>query len=333
MSLIRKPNKIYWLDIRIKGKRYRRSLHTTQKTLALARYGEKREELMAEFGKGRIRFVDFKKQYLEWAWSAKSKSALREEQRLAKVSTFFSTLEIRFLDDITPYHIEQLKAELRKRKLSPKTINMYLQNLRCMFYRAIDWEVYDKLNPLKKVRFFKCENSIQALSKEELERVLQEARRISENPRSKLQALFYDLAVFALNTGMRRSEVLNLTWKDVKSDSAEITGKGDKKRVCPLNSTAMGIIQKQPQRSAYVFDLENRDVPTLFTKTTERIKRETGIDFHFHLLRHSFTTTLVEKGVDFITIGSILGHSKMTMSILYSHTSEEKKKKAVSLLE
>jgi site-specific recombinase XerD len=41
----------------------------------------------------------------------------------------------------------------------------------------------------------------------------------------------------------------------------------------------------------------------------------------------------LEKGVDFVTIGSILGHSKITTSLIYSHTDMEKKKKAVDLLE
>lgn len=67
-------------------------------------------------------------------------------------------------------------------------------------------------------------------------------------------------------------------------------------------------------------------------KSIERIRKKTGIDFHFHLLRHYFTTSLIEKGVDFITIAEILGHSKITMSLIYSHTDKERKKKAVDLL-
>jgi len=339
MSLIRK-GRYYWLDCRIRNKRYRRSLHTTHRTIALARYGEKLEELQAEFRNERTCLIDFKKKYIEWAWTSKPASALREQQRLYKIVQFLvEVCRIVYLDEITPYHIEQLKAWLRKEKRShkaiksPKTVNMYLQTFRCMLYRAIDWELYDKPNPMKKVRFLKHENPVRGLSDKDLAKVLDEAKRISENPRSRLQALFYDLCVFALNTGMRRSEVLNLTWKDVKGDTAEIIGKGRKRRIVPLNETSRNILRKYLTKTEYVFDLDNRNLPTLFTKTTERIKRETGIDFHFHLLRHSFTTALVERGVDFITIGSILGHSKTTMSMLYSHTSEEKKKKAVELLD
>ena len=44
-------------------------------------------------------------------------------------------------------------------------------------------------------------------------------------------------------------------------------------------------------------------------------------------------TALLEKGVDFVRIGSILGHSKITTSLIYSHTDREKKRKAIELLE
>ena len=50
------------------------------------------------------------------------------------------------------------------------------------------------------------------------------------------------------------------------------------------------------------------------------------------LCRHYFATTLLERGVDIVTISSILGHSKMMTSLLYSHTDREKKKAAVEQL-
>ena len=138
--------------------------------------------------------------------------------------------------------------------------------------------------------------------------------------------------MFGLNTGMRRSEVLNLTWKSVKDDSVENMGKGEKKRTVPLNRAAKEIILKQPRREEFVFNVENRNNASLFHNTTRRIQKIAGVKFHYHLLRHSFTSMLVEKGVDFITIQELLGHSNLTMSLIYSHTDEERKKKAVNLV-
>jgi len=330
---ISKHGKVWWLDIRIKGKRIRRSLETENRNVALSRYAPLREKLLEKHLGEKIKFLDFCNQYLDWAWSSKPKIALKEKQRLKRIQDFFAKLDIVYLDDISPYHIEKLKADLQAKGLKKSTINGWLQILRGLFYRAIDWEIYSKPNPLKKVRFFKAQSVIQGLSKEDLVRVLEAAKIISESPLSQLQKIFYDLVVFGLNTGMRRSEVLNLTWKSVKDDSVEITGKGEKKRIVPLNSAAKEIILKQPRREEFVFDVENRNNASLLHNTTRRLEKIAGVKFHYHLLRHCFTSSLVEKGVDFVTIGAILGHSSIPMSLIYAHTDEERMRKAVEVLE
>ncbi len=331
MGLV-KREKYYWLDIRIKSKRIRRSLKTENRNEALARYAPLREKLLEKHLGEKVKFSDFCNQYLEWAWSSHPKIALKEQQRLKRIQDFFDNLEIVYLDDITPYHIEKLKADLQARGLKKSTINGWLQTLRGMFYRAIDWELYTKPNPLKKVRFFRVQRAVQGLSKEDMARVLEAAKAISESPLSQLQKIYYDLVVFGLNTGMRRSEVLNLTWRSVKDDSVEIIGKGEKKRTVPLNRTAKEIILKQPRREKFVFDVENRNNASLLHNTTRRLEKIAGVKFHYHLLRHSFCTSLVERGVDFVTIGAILGHSAMSMSLIYAHTDEERMRKAVNLL-
>jgi len=140
------------------------------------------------------------------------------------------------------------------------------------------------------------------------------------------------MVLFALNTGMRKSETLNLKWRDIKEGKIEVRGKGEKRRVIPLNGIAKVIITKQPQKIEYVFDIPNLNQPDLLRRAVNQIKKRTETDFHFHLLRHYFTTSLLEKGVDFVTIGSILEYSKMTTGLIYSHTDKERKKRAVDLL-
>lgn len=137
MSL-RKVGKYYWLDIRIKGKRIRRSLRTENRFVALDRYKEKKDELPAEYAGKKIRFSDFCKQYLDWAWDSKPASALREQQRLRKIQGFFESLELKFLEDITPYHIEQLKSSLIKDELMKSTMNQYINLIKRVFNRAAD---------------------------------------------------------------------------------------------------------------------------------------------------------------------------------------------------
>ena len=204
--------------------------------------------------------------------------------------------------------------------------------MRNLFFKAQEWQVYSKPNPLKKVRFYKEISPREALSPAQLKKVVETVKQISKEPYSPLQKVFYDLVILAINTGMRKSEILKLKWRDVNGDEALVRGKGDKARAVPLNSQAKEVIAKQPEKSEYVFDIPNRTQQDLLRRTVNQVKKRTGIDFHFHLLRHYFTTSLVEKGVDFITISEILGHSKMTTSLIYSHTDREKKKRAVDLL-
>lgn len=331
---ISKHGKIYRLDIRIKGKRIRRSLRTENRNEALARYAPLREKLLEKHLGEKVKFSDFCKKYLDWAWSSKPASALREQQRLGKIQDFLQGLEIVYLDDITPYHIEQLKTELKEGKLSKATINRYLQILRGLFYRAIDWELYKNAqSPEKNPLLQRGEGDTGAFREGHKQSfLLDAAKNISTSPNSPLQKNFYDLCILALNTGMRKSEILDLKWKDIKGDEVEIIGKALKRRTVPLNSTAREVIERQPKKDDYVLDRSNRHQSDLFRRTINQIRKKTQVDFHFHLLRHCFTTRLIEKGIDFVTVGELLGHSKISTSLIYSHTDRERKKKAVDLL-
>jgi len=121
MSLV-KVGKYYWPDIRIKGKRIRRSLRTGNKLEALYRFKEARDNLLAEHDAGdKIRFSDFCRKYLDWAWVSKPKVAPKEQQRLRKIQYFFEGLKVFYLEDITPYQIEKLKADLLMRGLKKST--------------------------------------------------------------------------------------------------------------------------------------------------------------------------------------------------------------------
>ena len=80
------------------------------------------------------------------------------------------------------------------------------------------------------------------------------------------------------------------------------------------------------------FERVSKLAQDLLRRTVNRVKKRSGVGFHFHLLRHYFATSLIEKGVDFITISEILGHSKLTTSLIYSHTDKERKKRAVEAI-
>lgn len=305
------------MDLRIDGKRVRRSLKTTERTLAIIKAKELQDKLSVG-SSGDIRFDEFSTKYLEWAWSSKPASANGEELRLERIKAFLLSHNVVHLSDITPYHVEQLKADLQVKGRSPATINRYLQILRGMFYRAIDWEMYHKPNPLKKVRFYREEPCRRLLTQDEVKRILEAAEAMAAKPRSPLQRVFPDMICLAVNTGLRKSEILNLRWADVRGDTITVKGKGEKTRTVPLNDEARRVIERQPRRTSRIFGDIGSDYTSVFRRTVEAIRKRSGVDWHFHLLRHRFASTLLEFGVDIITVSELLGHSKAMTSLIYT---------------
>ena len=339
MGLV-KRGKYWWLDIRIDGKRIRRSLQTTQKLEALDKYKIAKEELEEKYRKKKagIRIEDFKKQYFDWVKIAKPASLRLEKLRWDIIQQFFREKGIEYLQDVKVFHIEQFRSFLlNKRKASKATCNRYLQLLKTAFYRARDWGLYESENPVAKIKLYRESKRPQSLTKDQVEEILKEAKRISEKPLSKAQECFYDILLIALNTGMRRSEIMKLKWKDIKGKELIIRGKGEKWRVVPINGTVKKILERRKlerqKDQEYVFDIPNRNYSGIFRNTFKRIKKATGINFHLHQLRHFFASELLRQGVDLQTISDILGHSTYYVSLLYTHTTKERQRKAVELME
>jgi predicted nucleic acid-binding Zn-ribbon protein len=96
---LRRIGKYYYIYLRIRGakKRIRRALHSSDKIDALDKYKEEKERILAEYLRKDLKFEDFAKKYLDWAWSSKPASADREEQRIYKIKGFFKSLGIEYL--------------------------------------------------------------------------------------------------------------------------------------------------------------------------------------------------------------------------------------------
>lgn len=333
MSPIWKRGNIYWLDLCIDGKRIRQSLGESEYLIALNKAREIERGLRGrESNPAAVPFAEIKKKYLEWAWGSKPASADREEQRLKKIEALLAGQGIQTLDQITPFHLDQLKARLRERGLEKTTVNRYLQLLRCLFYRAMDWGDFPGPNPLKKIKFYREEYAIRALTPDQMKHVMRAAKEISIGGRTPLQRAFFDITLMAINTGMRRGELLGLRWKDIRGAEAIVRGKREKTRVVPLNAAALDVLRRQPRRSEYVFDIPGRSSLSILRRSTEAVREITGIDFSLHDCRHFFATQLLGAGVDLVTIAEILGHSRSTVSLIYSHTDPERKKQAVERL-
>jgi integrase len=132
------------------------------------------------------------------------------------------------------------------------------------------------------------------------------------------------LVLLAMNTGLRRKELLTLQWSDIDLDGKMLTvresvAKSGKQRFVPLNIEALAALTQwgiQRGRTGAVFAI--RDAKTAWG----RVLDEAGIrNFRFHDLRHHFASKLVRAHVDLNTVRELLGHSDLTMTLRYSHLS------------
>jgi site-specific recombinase XerD len=161
------------------------------------------------------------------------------------------------------------------------------------------------------------------LTHEELEQVWT-SRYLSG--RSGLATRNRALIGLMLDSGLRRSEVANLTLKDLDLFNCQVvvTGKGSKQRRVPFSSSVRVLIEEwvtvRGDEEGRLFWLAPDGVKTVF----RRIKDELGLDlFHPHQLRHQAATALVRNHVDLDTVARILGHSELETTRRYLSQSDE----------
>lgn len=209
----------------------------------------------------------------------------------------------------------------------PITVNIDLRALRAAFSTAVRWQLIPK-NPFAGLKhMFVPQQSPVFCTKDDVQKLL---ATITET-------WLKDVIVFAILTGMRRGEIVNLRWKDdnllrrtilVESNPTFITKQG-KKRIIPLNDTAFYLLQSRygKEKSEYVFTLNGRQIfdqwiTHAFKKAVRAAKLEDD-RLHFHSLRHTFASWLVQDGVSLFEVQQLLGHSSPRVTEVYSHLQPE----------
>lgn len=134
------------------------------------------------------------------------------------------------------------------------------------------------------------------------------------------------ILALALSTGLRVSEVVNLKIKDIDSDRGLIhvrNGKGRKDRIVPLSNNLLEILReyyKEYKPIEYIFNGQFRNQYSA-TSCNKVVKKYLGSDKHFHLIRHSALTAMLENGTDLRVIQSIAGHKNIDTTCIYTHVS------------
>lgn len=207
----------------------------------------------------------------------------------------------------------------RLEEVKPATVNRELACLKHLYNKAIDWGLVEQ-NPLKKVKLLKePPGRIRYLSKEEIERLI-------ANSSKHLKPI----VIIALNTGLRKSEILNLKWDDIDFRNGYITvqqTKNNEKRVIPMNQTIRQILKELRRENDYLFPIKD------CKKSFKTALIKSGIkDFRFHDLRHTFASYLAMSGCNLKTIQELMGHKDIKMTMRYAHLSKAHLEEAVEKL-
>lgn len=134
------------------------------------------------------------------------------------------------------------------------------------------------------------------------------------------------IIALAYSTGMRVSEVCNLKIADINSKRMVITirqSKGRKDRIVGLSEKILEILR------AYFLEYHPKEflfngqfeLQYSHTSCNAIVKKYLGKDYHFHLLRHSNATALLEAGTDLRIIQKHLGHASSKTTEVYTHVS------------
>jgi integrase/recombinase XerD len=217
---------------------------------------------------------------------------------------------------------------------------MYLRTLKAAFNRAIDWDYLEK-NPFCKVKVSREKKVVPIfLNENEFQLIVDVTCKYT------LKELF-SVAFF---TGMRLSEIINLRWEEVKFDeriilvknTSTFTTKNKKDRIIPINSKIMEIFYDlknkifDDKHNVYVF-LGPRRIKynaDFVSKEFKESVRKTSVNqqVHFHTLRHSFASNLVQKGASLYVVKELLGHEDIKTTQIYAHLQRENLFNAVDLL-
>lgn len=164
------------------------------------------------------------------------------------------------------------------------------------------------------------------LTREELEAMI----------KTKADRYTKDIFLFSCYTGLRYSDVVSLSWEDIRKNGESFSIVKNQKKTggiveVPLNRVAMSILPEIKEKGL-VFGREKAQ--TVVGYHVSRWAKAAGIKKHisFHCARHTFATLLISKGADIYTVSKLLGHTKITTTQIYAKVVDESRRKAVELL-
>jgi len=222
----------------------------------------------------------------------------------------------------------------------------YLQHI---FSKAMEWDMIEE-NPFKKGQRLQVKENnkrLRFLSEKEINKLLDECPKPTKEQKTikglqviqGLEASYLkDFNIIALNTGMRKGEILSLKLEQIRDGFIYLTEtKTNEARQIPVTNDleeCFEDIKKRRQiKTGYIFSNKKgghiQDIKTSFKSA---LKRAEITDFRPHDLRHTFASHYIMRGGSLKALKEILGHKDIKMTMRYAHLSKEFAKEEIQLM-
>jgi integrase len=243
-------------------------------------------------------------------------------------------------------------AQLQRGK-QPASVNRDLYRMRAVLTRAVDWKLIDR-HPFANMPALKVDRTgrIRYLSADEetrLRKALLDREADLRKARDSFNAWraerhqkllpgrdgdFIDhvrpMVLMALNTGLRRGELLSLRWRHVNAEGRTVevegaTAKTGQTRHVPLNTETLELLNGWRQHCKakdedFVFSVHEGRRMNSVKHAWATVATDAALNgFRFHDLRHHFASRLVMAGQPLNTVRTLLGHSTITLTERYAH--------------
>jgi integrase len=273
-------------------------------------------------------------------YKAYIKNTYSEKYLKKAVIPSFTTLQKHIpdikLDSISTRVLDQFISSTNAR--SKFCASLYYRTLKAAFNKALVWN-YIEVNPFSKIKTPKVPKSLPLfISEGELIEILN----------STNSQLMKDIFTMAFYTGMRLGELLNMKWNWIDftqniitiKNSNQFISKNKRERIIPIHQKVKSILKArfklgEPENNLAFYKYEdvklNEDfVSKQFKQSVRAAKLNDKI--HFHTLRHSFASALVQRNVSLYAVKELLGHENIKTTQVYSHLQKDNLTQAVNLI-
>ncbi|MFY0673965.1 MAG: site-specific integrase [Bacteroidia bacterium] len=254
------------------------------------------------------------------------KSMLKHLRIYAERDVSFAEVTKAFVQGFKDY-LDDVAEKKDGNPLSQNTKHSYLNKFKAALKQAVADEIIIR-NPGEHVKPFAEEESHREfLSLEELQSMIE-----TECDNEILKTTF----IFSCLTGLRWSDIYNLTWSQVEHSEAQgnyIRFRQKKTKgseTLPISETAFSLMGERQDVEDKVF--KGMRYSSAWNEQLKQWAKAAGITKHvtFHVGRHTCATLLISEGEDIFTVQKILGHSTIKNTQVYAKIVDARKKAAVN---